>query len=126
MEINNKLLKNVCGTVLWENSNTTSQFAPQDVTLNSSNYDYYEVFYQLSLMDTRRTATGKAPKGSGTQMVFLYNTGQQSIYISRQVTYVNDTKLHFEHAYGSENNGAGGANNNRCIPIMIVGYNLGI
>lgn len=123
MEINNKLLKNVCGTVLWENNNTTSQFAPQDVTLNSSNYDYYEVFYQLSLLDTRRVSTGKVPKGSGTQLIYITNTGSISLYMSRSVTYVSDSKLHFENCYDNNNSGAG---NQRCIPIEIIGYNLGI
>ena len=109
--------------ILWTNPSQTSGFTPQEITFSDDDYDCYEIIYQLSLMDTRKKSTGKVPKGSGTEMIFIYNTGSVSMYISRETTYVSNTKMQIENSYDSSN---GGANNNRCIPIYVIGYNTGL
>lgn len=122
-ELLSNILNGINGTILWENNGSISEFSRQDISLNTTNYNCYEVIYQLSTFDTRNCSTGKIRKGKGTQMIFLYNQSDASIYISREVTYVNANTLKIENCYASNSTSIG---NNRCIPLLVIGYNLSI
>lgn len=108
---------NLKGKNLWTNPNPTSiSFESQSITLNSNDYDYYEIIYKMSTVNDRKSSSGIIPKGSGTMLIFLMT--ELSQFCSRTITYSNDTKLLIEDALSSNNS----TTNNRCIPLYIVGY----
>lgn len=108
---------NLKGKNLWTNPNPTSiSFESQSITLNSNDYDYYEIIYKMSTVNDRKSSSGIISKGSGTMLIFLMT--ELSQFCSRAITYSNDTKLLIEDALSSN----GSTTNNRCIPLYIIGY----
>ena len=125
MKINNNLIDH--GTILWTNPNPTSSFSAQTITLNSSDYDMYEIVY------TSENSGGfssiynmtKSIKGYGTVLQAVNATGSATPIRVRTVTYVSDTKLSFSVGY----TGAGyplGTDNSKCIPLYVIGYKTGL
>ena len=108
------------GEILWTNPNPTSDFGSQDITLNSSNYDVYELYYKNSKSETRLIST-KSIKGYGFVCFGLNGAQQGNTYI-RDISYVNDTKLNIGRC---ANPGVSHVND-YCVPIYIIGYKTGL
>ncbi len=118
MKINPNLIED--GKILWENPNpTANKFTAQNITLSSSDYNYYEVFCVWSSAVNRTCSTGLAKKGTGCIACFV---SSHSFY--RTFNYSTDTEISV--GAGTEiviTSGASSTNNEWFIPIMVIGYN---
>lgn len=123
MEINPNLLRSVGGTILWKNTNpTASTFASQNIALNSSNYDYYEIIVNWSADVNRTQSSGKVLKGSGTVFNFV---STHSWY--RTINYVSDTQLTVNNCTEAVIYPTSTSTNNRWfIPLYVIGYKTDI
>jgi len=114
------------GTILWTNENPTSSYSAQNIILDSSDYDMYEIVYKPYNNQSTALNTGKIPKGTGTTLIFNAGNSTNGPYVYRRdITYTNDTTLAAAtatEAYASTN----AANNNNCIPIYVIGYKTGL
>ncbi len=123
MKINPNLLVGSIGKILWTNTNPTAAWAgSKQITLNSSDYDMYEVVYFFGATNSTTSVktTGKIPKGKTTQLEFLYNTsGANAIIRRREFAYNSDTK----YTVGA-NTGADG--DYTCRPLYVIGYKMGL
>lgn len=100
------------GEILWQNSNPTSSFSSQNVTLNSARYEEYVLYYKVSKNDNI-IISQRSLKGYGTH---LYGIGSSSSF-RRIVNYVSDTKL----TIGNIDIPSGGSND-FLIPLFVIGY----
>lgn len=108
--------------LLWENPDPTTSFAEQDITLASGDYEYYEVFYFYDATAPKMQSV-KSCRGYGVLLssALANNNGTANNY--RIVSYVSDTVLTVGTGYfGSA--GTMSNNNNKCVPVKIVGYKL--
>ena len=119
------------GTVLWENSNPSSEFGSQTVTLNSSDYDILEIFYCYNPASTASVLDGyqsirllKGLSGGVLQRAVVAELEYFQIQ-SRTITRIDDTHYTFGNgrAYISSTNSYSTVNN-RVIPIKIIGYKM--
>lgn len=113
-------INNVYSSILWTNPNPTSSMSAQNITLNNSNYDMYECFYIYDTTSSNVLLSSKSIKGKG----FFLNgySGYYGVGSMRLITYTNSTTLHVEQSYGNSTT----PSNNYCIPLYIVGYNIGL
>ena len=112
--------------ILWTNSSPTSNFAAQDITLNSSDYDCYEIIFLNNMGEDLYYNTGKIPKGHGCRLVECYSGGSGAAMRTREVNYSSATQLEFKagrYAYGTT---AAIDNNATCIPLYVIGYKTGL
>jgi hypothetical protein len=120
---NETSIGNITGKILWENPNPTAEFQPQNITLNSNNYDCYEIIYLQDLSTQRLFNTGKILKGHGTILDF-----QAMLPHYRAVNYVSDTTLQIGEGidvyYTSPASTV--VSNTTCVPLYIVGYKTGL
>lgn len=110
------------GTILWKNSNPESTFTPQTITLNSNDYDCYEIIFRFTKDINRTNSTGKSLKGSGT--ICTYAVGGNYY---RVINYVSDTSLSVSDGevittFGGTPN----TDNSWCIPLYVIGYKTGL
>ena len=122
----NEVNTNLSGKILWTNSNTRVHFAAQKITLNSSDYDMYEIIFVNNETEDYYYNTGKIPKGHGCRLVECYGGGGGSNVRSRIIDYSNDTQLNVQvgkYAYAST--GAVDSNGS-CIPVYVIGYKTGL
>ena len=108
------------GTLLWQNPNPNNAMVDQAINLNSSEYDFYEVFYKNN-KDVNRLKSQKSIKGSGVSIFGLEGSAQGNTYI-RDLDYVNDTTM----IVGICANPGVSYVNDYCIPIYIIGYKTGL
>lgn len=113
-------LTNITGQILWTNSNPTSSFSPQTITLSSSDYDMYEVIYYSSITQAGQMATGKIKKGENLYLTQTYYDTQVRVR-QREVNYSSDLSLNVQEA---KNNG--NVQNTDLIPIYVIGYKTGL
>lgn len=115
------------GKILWTNPNPTSAFASQTVTLSSDDYDIYEIVYVSETTGTlnRLLKTVKSLKGYDTILEITNPLGSTSPIRARNVTYVTDTSLTFSDGY-AKNTYPLLTDNNKCIPLYIIGYKTGL
>ena len=104
---------------LWENPNPNASMTSQDIILSSGDYDLLLIVYHyLSVVSAYESFI--CPKGL-TALIEGTDISNQSVY-SRNLNYVNDTKLTASSGY--VRNTAGGASNQNdmyAIPITIYG-----
>ena len=115
---NVNVINNLKGTVLWTNPKPTNEFAAQDVTLNSGDYEILEIWFRTALSDGYVKAT-KCYKGIGTMLDYVMPANAR--VGGRAVGYTDDTTLGFVDAYYN-----GTVNNTACIPLYIIGYKTGL
>lgn len=108
------------GTLLWQNPNPNNAMGDQTINLNSSEYDFYEVFYKNN-KDVNRLKSQKSIKGSGVSIFGLEGSSQGNTYI-RDLDYVNDTTMFV----GICANPGVSYVNDYCVPIYIIGYKTGL
>ena len=117
------------GDILWSNSNPTDDFSNQTITLNSSDYDAYELIYARSKSQNIRYSTGRIPKGSSFN-IFVFAGEESGGYLSyryRNLNYVSDTSLSVSNCIQKiVNETTTGTANATCIPLYIIGYKTGL
>ena len=101
------------GKILWTNANPESNFDPQTITLNSSDYDMLLFIYKGYHNGNVQYST-QIIKGASTRLIFMGG----SEYFYRSCTYVDDTT--YSVAGESANQ------NSRCIPLYVIGYKTGL
>ena len=120
------------GTVLWTNSNPTSEFASQTITLSSNDYDILE-FYIKSGTTGSRISIVKVAKGYGglVEEMTELNEGysQYTGFRQRVFNYVDDTHYSFNSClsrYGTNQSIVPYVQNSLFVPIYVVGYKTGL
>ena len=116
------------GTVLWENPDTSinvpgTKFASQTITLNSNDYDEFEMIYYMSSSNSR-TLSVKYLKGEyGVAMcgTTTHSSGAVAYVRNCNVTD-NYSKVFFENAWEAKGATAEVSQNTCCIPLKIIGY----
>lgn len=109
--------------VLWQNSSPTSSFAAQSITLNDSDYDFYEIIFNQSTSVDYYMSTGKLPKGHGTRLTAMFIATGGSGGRTRIVDYTDDTHLNVQVGRICNAGQTTVSNDNTaCIPIAILGY----
>ena len=112
--------------VLWENPSPTSSFASQNITLNSSDYNYYEIIYKDNPSGNRALSTGIIPKGYGARMQLSGGWGGTHLTTDRrETTYVDATTFAIPSCITYDQTGSStsyGTNNDSIIPIRVIGY----
>lgn len=110
------------GKVLWTNPSPTSNFASQNVSLSSSNYDILEIYFYSSTSKTNTDAVKINLEGKATIMKW-WNGGQSKFYERNVSINSNDlTSLTF----GSCEMTGVGTQNGYVIPYKIIGYKTGL
>ena len=100
----------LAGKVLWTNPNPTGDFPSQTITLNSDDFDVYEVFYYVST-ENLQVLSCKSIKGHGTRLM-IPSTNMEF----RRMNAINDTTYSFETP----------SNVKFGVPIKIIGYKTGL
>ena len=117
-------LNNLEPTILWTNPNPTSNFSPQNITLNSADYDLYEVVFSPGSGQSAtatQDSTGMIFKGKSTRCIYI--DLQNNDIKSRRITYVDDTTLAVATGYSSGlTNPAITDGIGHCIPEFVIGY----
>lgn len=121
-------INNLNGKLLWTNTNQNASFSSQTVSsLNLANYDLIEVYSKnYASSSYLNTTSVRIPKGFNGYLNMIEVDGavvnRQVIvnWTSNSITF-NDAK--FKSATSTT---VATADNNRCIPIYIVGYKTNI
>lgn len=120
---NDTAISDMIGKILWTNNDPAAEFQSQNITLNSNDYDCYEIIYLQDANTQRLFNTGKILKGHGTILDF-----QAILPHYRAVNYVSDTTLQIGEGvdvyYTSPASTA--ASNTVCVPLYIIGYKTGL
>lgn len=106
----NTKLTNIAGQILWTNPNPTGDFPSQTTTLNSDDFDVYEVFYYIST-ESLQMESCKSLKGHGTRLM-IPSTNMEF----RRMNAVNDTTYSFEVPSDVKFG----------VPVRIIGYKTGL
>ena len=115
------------GNLLWQNSNTTSNFEEQNITLSNSNYDYLKILF-FNTTDNDIIYTVDIFKGLSGQIswstVYCATPATNRIF-RRDITYISDTIYKIGTGiYGQFDTSKStySKNNKYCIPYKIYGY----
>lgn len=103
------------GKILWTNSNPTSDFASQTITLSSDDYDMLEIIY-MTFNTNNQTSSVKIPKGYNSRIITSLSSG--TVY-TRDYTYNSDTSYTIGNTTGS-------GNDSNLYPLYIIGYKTGL
>jgi len=116
------IIKSLRGQILWANPNPLNDFPAQNISLNSNDYDCYEVIYYGSKTGANVFNTGKIPKGKNSFLQQCYQTGATPMIRAREIDYVSDTVFYVQQGL------VNGSNNNDHvnIPVYIIGYKTGL
>ncbi len=122
IELLNDIIKSLRGKILWVNPDPLNDFQAQDISLNSNDYDCYEVIYYGSKTGANVFNSGKIPKGKNSFLQQCYQTGTIPMIRAREIDYVSDTIFHVQQGL------VNGSNNNDHIniPVYIIGYKTGL
>lgn len=117
----------VNGQILWENPNKSSAFASQTITLSSSDYDVYEIFY-YNWTSQKFYSSVKTKKGNNAILQTMILNSNRGYVGARNVYYSSPTSLSFADNYSiiESNAIAVGVTNDWNVPIYIIGYKTGL
>ena len=118
-------INNSRGKILWENQNPTGYFTAQSITLNSDDYDMYEIIY-YNWTNANFSLSSKALKGDNICLqstILVNNTGYLG---TRYVSYTSDTSLSIDDCYSiiQANIPSTQVVNDWCVPVCVVGYKI--
>lgn len=124
-------INNLTGQILWTNSDPTSNFSSQTITLSSDDYDVLEIFFAYTTGGTR-TTSHRFLKGTGASLEIFFDinvgSSQSTSFAQRLISYSNDTSLDITDC--GKRTGAGPStpdvSNNMVIPLYVVGYKTGL
>lgn len=115
-------LGNMRMSKLWENSNPNVEFTPQNITLNSGDYDLLLInFANTTVASSRRLSSVIIPKGYNIAATIAGWANNAALNFGRYITYVSDTVLSAGEGYDSNSSAV---NNTRGVPIVIYGIKL--
>lgn len=116
-------ITNISGTVLWENSDTTSDFGEQSINLSSGDYDILEVFY-YDYKNTTSMKSVRALKGENIRLDAIFFYSNIMYFSTRTLSYTNNTQLNADAGKQAGSNAVGtiSAAPAQCIPVKIIGY----
>lgn len=116
-------------TVLWTNSNPSSDFSYSDVNVSDiSNYDYIKITYYASkvssieasvIMSLDEFLECKESSTNSSNPILAISTRNNTINYMRAVYYKTNTKITFGASH--EQTATYGTYNNYCIPVTIKG-----
>jgi len=111
--------------MLWRNSNPTSQFGAQNITLSDSDYDMLTVLCKRNTSDNAILSCTTL-KGHGFKVTdTCYKSGTNNFDVARYVTYVDDTTYQVSQAQQCIQGASSIATvEDRLIPVCIIGYKL--
>ncbi len=114
--------------ILWTNPNPTSEMVQDTIiTLNSTDYDVLEFFYDETTTNDRNRSI-RCLKGKSTRLDYSASHGSTvTDYYQRVIQYVSNTSY---KANSGTNQKAGettaDTDNTQCIPLYIIGYKIGL
>ena len=111
---------------LWENTNTTTSFSPQTITLSSEDYDYLVWIYRFHTASNNNIQKSQLVlKGAGVVMDIAWDYGVGGSYTvadyHRKVQYTNNTTYSIEDCIIKYNNTQDAQDNNYIIPVAVYG-----
>ena len=109
---------NLGGKILWTNSNPTSEFASQNITLNSSDYDMLLVLFKRA-RDGDDLVSEITIKGYGMRVVTVAGDGGTR---RRVLSYVNTNTYNVGNGLDSNGTSINGA----LVPLYVIGYKTGL
>lgn len=104
--------------ILWTNSNPTSNFAGQTITISSTDYDVLEIFY-VSILGNNQIKSVRTIKNANSILDFY--DGYSSKGALRTVT-ISGNQITFSNSFYNSGSGS----QNYCVPVYIVGYKTGL
>ena len=119
---NANILSGLTGTMLWTNPDPTSSIpTATTITLNTDDYDLYEVIYTPSYTSNigQLMSTGLIPKGSSSRMQMSYWGGSSIVLRDRALDYISDTSFQITESLASDGDYV-------CRPIYIIGFKTGL
>lgn len=116
------------GVVLWTNSNPSSSFSAQTISLDLSQYDYIEIIYYTEVEAGSwqyEMTTGKLPIINGQNVLLggyvMITTADQAPQFFGRQAIIRTTGIEF--ATGKNYNGSSfGDRNASGVPLYIKGY----
>lgn len=122
-------LTNLTGKVLWENFDEIIAgytFTEQTITLNSNDYDEFEMIFYMS-SSNKRTLSVKYLKGEyGFAMCCANASSNGATAYTRNCNVTdNYSKVFFEHGYEAKGSLAEYILDTVSIPLKIIGYKRG-
>lgn len=112
LQVDGKLIDG--GKILWTNSNPTSEFSSQNITLSSNDYDMLLMFF-LRAKDVNELIQGMTIKGYSIRVDSVTGDGSSR---RRILTYVDDTTYNVSNGFGPD----GSAVNGAMVPLYVIGY----
>ena len=109
--------------ILWTNSDPSTTFANQTITLSSSDYDVLGIYY-YDYRVTKGMQYAKAIKGEDIRLTTTFWYDNKIYIASRKIDFVSNTSLSVDNATGIETDAitTPAVTNAQCIPVKIVGY----
>lgn len=109
-------INSLTSKILWTNPSPTSNFASQNITLSSSDYDMLLWIFSTGTSNSQYISFYTI-KGKGVYASWVYN----STFLAREINYSTDT----QYAIG-DNKTNGTTNNASTIPQYVIGYKTGL
>lgn len=107
---------------LWENPNPTAEFAAQNITLASDDYDFLIVLYNPMIgINVYLRATAIISKGAHTILSYTFANDDSVGCANRWFVYVNDTTYSADVGYGENSGSTRSQTNGACVPVAIYG-----
>lgn len=122
------LITNITGTILWTNPNPTIAMAPTQITLSSSDYDILEIFY-VNYTTDGKIISGRTIKGNPTILITLFFYNSNMYMGERIIEYIDATTLNIGNCRKIIDNSSisnPDVSNSWAIPLYIVGYKTGL
>jgi hypothetical protein len=127
MKINENLLPSYMFTeakVLWKNPDPAAKFTIQTVTLNTDDWDVFEIYAGYN-GDTQLECVCRGVKGYHTNMLMNIFSGEGRGCHMRQAEYVDDTHIKFGTNWYFAESSKGSADQLN-VPVVIIGYKTGL
>ena len=120
------LLKMAHKEILWKNASPGSNFAAQQIAVNGSGFDFYEIHLNQTYMGNTYNIVAVMPVGGNAQAEFNA-ASTASAYPMLIVRSILSTKsaINFDNAdYKYTNSNSVNTQNNNLIPTKIYGGNF--
>lgn len=131
-----KAVNDAFGKILWKNPNPTAEFGSCDITLSSSDYDFYEIIYYTETV----ADDWKFIKSTGRIPANIYSISTMSDTLTNKILenpvpqrffrfyeFLNSTTIHFSNGYLNViESKTLSERSTSAVPIVIVGYGTGL
>lgn len=119
----------ISSNVLWTNTNPTSSFPSQTISLSNGNYKSIKVvYYDWTDSTSKRIKIAEIPKLSSNEKGFIdavFLASGNLYWASRTILFESDTQLTFGNTTGANSSVMTVETvNSVCVPIKILGCNI--